>query len=805
MESSVGHLTLARPREPAEDAHVLNRRRDSVLVVDPDPLTVRRVERLLGGHGCAVSGAPSAREALAAIDDALPDLVIVQADLDGADGLAVLARLRGGERGEGVSVVVLAEPEAKATVLAAFEAGADDVVLSDADPFELRARLLAKLERRATPRPRLAEEPTTGALTETAFETRLEHESERVTRGGKPGVLAYLSLHEMPAIEAQLGSRARDSVMAQLVDIIVKDGRRLDLVGVSRNHLALLMPGTPAKGAQVRLERLSRKLTQHAFRIGEQDDVKLTPALGYAASEPGLASGVLKDRAWAALCHEAEQLDLHPTRWEPRLSKAAAGERGTLRRLLERARTPLQVAFQQLLCLVLPFCVYLALDRAGLDVTGGVYLAMVVALVLTGAAIWTECILSERPQRPPELAAEPEPAATAIIAAYLPNEADTVLETARAFLAQDYADLQVILAYNTPKPMAVEQELRALAARDPRFEPLRVEGSVSKAQNVNAALSRARGEFVGVFDADHHPAPGSFSRAWRWLSGGADVVQGHCLVRNGRTNLLTRLIATEFEVIYAVTHPGRARLHGFGIFGGSNGYWRTELLRETRMRGFMLTEDIDSSMRIVTAGRRVVSDPGLVSTELAPVTWSALWGQRMRWAQGWSQVSMRHLRAGLRSPHLSLRQRLGLTHLLGWREVYPWLSLQVFPILAYWLVRGEPALSWFVPVFFATTLFTLSVGPAQALAAYRTAHPAIRRNKRWFWLYLAATSLFYTEYKNVMTRTAHIKEAMREKKWKVTPRPVSSPAPSPPSRRGGGEGEERLAWPMPQTGSATSH
>ena len=42
----------------------------------------------------------------------------------------------------------------------------------------------------------------------------------------------------------------------------------------------------------------------------------------------------------------------------------------------------------------------------------------------------------------------------------------------------------------------------------------------------------------------------------------------------------------------------------------------------------MLTEDIDSSMRSLRAGFMIVSDPGLVSTELAPITIGALWHQR---------------------------------------------------------------------------------------------------------------------------------------------------------------------------------
>lgn len=127
---------------------------------------------------------------------------------------------------------------------------------------------------------------------------------------------------------------------------------------------------------------------------------------------------------------------------------------------------------------------------------------------------------------------------------------------------------------------------------------------------------------------------------------------------------MTCLVAVEFEVIYALSHPGRARLHAFGLFGGSNGFWRTDLMRETKFRKAMLTEDIDSLMHIIEARYKIVVDPRLISRELAPQSLTGLWHQRMRWAQGWLQVSLRHLRYGLFSSKLTLRQKLGFLHLL---------------------------------------------------------------------------------------------------------------------------------------------
>lgn len=109
------------------------------------------------------------------------------------------------------------------------------------------------------------------------------------------------------------------------------------------------------------------------------------------------------------------------------------------------------------------------------------------------------------------------------------------------------------MAYNTPKPLPVEDELRMLADKHPNLLVLNVEGSRSKAQNLNAALEFVLGDFVAMYDADHWPDPDSFQRAWRWLSNGYGVVQGHCLSRNPEESWMARMVSIEFETIYAGT------------------------------------------------------------------------------------------------------------------------------------------------------------------------------------------------------------------------------------------------------------
>jgi len=751
----------------------------SVLVVSPDPRRRAELEALVDRAGSQAVTVRSLQGAIRVVSLAVPHLVVIDVPAPEESGwaLRLVGRIRACRGGESLPVVVVSARASRALVIDALDATADDVVSGRIHEDELVARIRARIERPPVSRNALAVDSVTGALSPTAFAAEVDRELERLRRGNPQGVLALVQLDELPELEAEYGPRARDELLAQAVSLVKDDSRSVDYVGHARGVLAILMPATPVRGAHIRLERLARLLVTSSFSVAGQA-VSVTPIIGYAGSAHALSREALEERAWLATMHQAEQLDLHPTAWTRSMSGASAPE-NRLVRMLGQSLTPLQIVAQQLTCLLLPIAVYAALDRAGFDISSFVYMVLVVGLGLTALAIWAEGFAAlRRPEPPPE--PEVLPSATAVIAAYLPNEADTVVETVEAFLAQDYPDFQVILAYNTPYPLPVEDELQAIARRDPRFEPCRVEGSVSKAQNVNAAVARVRGEIVGIFDADHHPEPGAFRRASRWLAGGADVVQGHCVVRNGARNLVTRLVATEFEAIYAVSHPGRARLHEFGIFGGSNGYWHTDVLRRKRMRGFMLTEDIDSSMRLVEAGGTIVSDPGLVSTELAPETIRALWNQRMRWAQGWSQVSLRHLRPMLRRPGATLRSRAGAFYLLAWREIYPWISLQMFPLLAFWMIRGNPPIDWFVPIFVATTLFTLTAGPGQMLFASMLAHPTIKRHRTWFAYFLFASLFLYTEFKNVIVRTAHLKELMGERTWKVTPRTLRSIAAGPP-------------------------
>merc|ERR1719482_2550939 len=81
-----------------------------------------------------------------------------------------------------------------------------------------------------------------------------------------------------------------------------------------------------------------------------------------------------------------------------------------------------------------------------------------------------------------------------------------------------------------------------------RLKVVKVEGSSSKAENLNAALALVETENVVIYDADHHPDPHSLLVATAsMVAHNCSCVQGSTYLRS-RPNTLAAYINAEFFV-----------------------------------------------------------------------------------------------------------------------------------------------------------------------------------------------------------------------------------------------------------------
>lgn len=151
---------------------------------------------------------------------------------------------------------------------------------------------------------------------------------------------------------------------------------------------------------------------------------------------------------------------------------------------------------------------------------------------------------------------------TVLVPCYLPNEQHILKGTVTHIMENlEYPEpFLLILCYNTPKPLAAEQELLPAleATRWPNGRTLRVlkvEGSHSKAENLNACLPLITTETLVIYDADHHPDPPSLMFAAEMMRRkDCHCVQGSTYLRYKPT-LLAKILDAEFFVIFFCFFP----------------------------------------------------------------------------------------------------------------------------------------------------------------------------------------------------------------------------------------------------------
>jgi two-component system response regulator MprA len=126
----------------------------AVLVVDDDAPILRMLERTLTAEGYEVETAADGGAALAAVERAVPDVVVLDVAMPGLDGLAVCRRLR--RAGLAVPVLLLTARDSVSDRVAGLDAGADDYLVKPFAPEELLARVRALLRRGVEPAELLA-------------------------------------------------------------------------------------------------------------------------------------------------------------------------------------------------------------------------------------------------------------------------------------------------------------------------------------------------------------------------------------------------------------------------------------------------------------------------------------------------------------------------------------------------------------------------------------------------------------------------------------------------------------------------
>lgn len=263
------------------------------------------------------------------------------------------------------------------------------------------------------------------------------------------------------------------------------------------------------------------------------------------------------------------------------------------------------------------------------------------------------------------------------ISIHLPlyNEPEVVDRLLTACTTLDYENYEVLVADDsTDETMQVLERW----AQHPR---VRVLHRSNRRGFKGGALQNAlecmdpRTQFVVVFDADFVPPSDILQQFLAYFYGTngdvaydeqgpvlsdphVAVVQGyqwHML--NAGENWITRGIRAEFSGSYVIERPVQEFIGSMKMISGSVFMIRADILRQLGW-GTSITEDWELTLRLYLEGLKILYTPYIQAPAECVSTFQRLTRQRMRWAEGHTFNVKNYFTRILRSPKLSLAEKL---------------------------------------------------------------------------------------------------------------------------------------------------
>lgn len=210
-----------------------------IFVVEDDESIRMLLEVALRSSGYTVSAFPNAADALAEMENTVPDAAVLDIMLDGMDGITALKLMRANARLAGVPVMMLTAKDSENDKIIGLDAGADDYMTKPFSVLELCARVRALLRRGgAAPAPKKGGVLKSGGL-------KLDLAVREATRDGALLELTYKEFELLRELmENAPGAMSRDELLQSVWGYdFIGETRTLDMhIGTLRHKLGARAP-----------------------------------------------------------------------------------------------------------------------------------------------------------------------------------------------------------------------------------------------------------------------------------------------------------------------------------------------------------------------------------------------------------------------------------------------------------------------------------------------------------------------------------------------------------------------------------
>ena len=254
-----------------------------LLAIDDSELIHRLLQVRLQGERLELHGALSAQEGLQKARELMPEVILLDIELDTMDGFEVLTHLKSDPKTQDIAVIFISAVSDTMDRVRGLDLGAVDFIAKPFEVAELKARvrsalrmqhLVKMLEHRAQI------DSLSGLWNRRYFDQRLQQEWSEARRHGRSLSLIMCDVDRFKRLNDQFGHPFGDQVIERVAQIL-SGGRGSDITcRYGGEEFGVILPSTAADRALEVAERHRVAIESHTW--SGHDDVIVTSSFGVA-------------------------------------------------------------------------------------------------------------------------------------------------------------------------------------------------------------------------------------------------------------------------------------------------------------------------------------------------------------------------------------------------------------------------------------------------------------------------------------------------------------------------------------------
>lgn len=254
-----------------------------LLAIDDSELIHRLLRVRLDGEHLELHFASNASEGMLKAQQLLPEVILLDIELDEMDGFEVLSRLKQDPRTHDIAVIFISAASNTMDRVRGLDLGAVDFISKPFEVTELKARVRSALRMRHLVKMlehRAQIDGLSGLWNRRYFDQRLTQEVSESRRHGNPLSLVMCDVDRFKRLNDQFGHPFGDRVIERVAQILA-GGRTSDVAcRYGGEEFGLILPSTSAERALEVAERLRVAIEAHVW--SGHADLVVTASFGVA-------------------------------------------------------------------------------------------------------------------------------------------------------------------------------------------------------------------------------------------------------------------------------------------------------------------------------------------------------------------------------------------------------------------------------------------------------------------------------------------------------------------------------------------